>query len=189
LAALALGSAAFGCRRSDDQVARAGLEEEGFSEISLVAEGPGNRLVYDVRQGDYRCQSTVRTWRHAGARSTSARHVCRLDEGLCQGGRADVCVELAEMHDRGEPDSEDPVVADAARANSLYARACEQGHGAACNTLGLRAAAGTGMPSDRPRAAHLFAEACHAGCAAGCLNLASCSAPADGVPGRSPQVW
>ena len=34
-------------------------------------------------------------------------------------GKADVCIELAQMHDRGDVDPDDPVVADPARASAI----------------------------------------------------------------------
>jgi TPR repeat protein len=77
------------------------------------------------------------------------------------------------------PDTSADELAVAAR---LLSRACDQGHAAACNNLGLAHQSGQGVPIDYDRAKTAFQRACSAGFAEGCSNEGALHEHGLGVP-------
>lgn len=76
------------------------------------------------------------------------------------------CNELGAHHAQA-PDAQPE---DLALAAGLFQRACEQGHAAACNNLGLAYQRAEGVPQDFERAMAYFERACSGGFAEGCSN-------------------
>lgn len=69
-----------------------------------------------------------------------------------------------------------------ALAARMFQRACDQGHGAACNNLGLAHQSGAGVPVDHERARTAFQRACSEGIADACSNEGALHEHGLGVP-------
>lgn len=85
-------------------------------------------------------------------------------ETLCSDG---VSCNAAGVGVAAAPDANDGDLKLAAR---LFQRACDLGHGPACNNLGLAYEGARGMPQDHERAMVAFERACSLGFAEGCSN-------------------
>lgn len=75
-----------------------------------------------------------------------------------------------------------PSAADLALAARHFQQACAQGHGAACNNLGLAHQSGRGVALDYERAREAFQQACSAGFGDGCNNEGALYEHGLGVP-------
>jgi TPR repeat protein len=78
--------------------------------------------------------------------------------------------------------SPDTSADDLALAARLLSRACDQGHAAACNNLGLAHQSAQGVPLDYDRARTAFQRACSAGFPEGCSNEGALYEHGLGVP-------
>jgi TPR repeat protein len=67
-------------------------------------------------------------------------------------------------------------------AARMFQRACDQGHAAACNNLGLAHQSGEGVPVDHERARTAFQRACSEGIADACSNEGALYEHGLGVP-------
>lgn len=105
-----------------------------------------------------------------------ARHFGAGSSTSCATGAE--CTQLGVRYAQGA----DGVTADGPLAARLFQRACDLGHAAGCNNLGLSFQSAEGVPQDFERAMDYFGRACSAGFAEGCNNQGALYEHGQGVP-------
>jgi TPR repeat protein len=125
--------------------------------------------------------------RTAVAARAARRRWSRMAYDACRGGRLDLCVRLGKRFERGSAPMPParrtaalfervcgapyPPDGTACMAASLYARACDGGHGAGCLALARLVEAQKLGPAGDARAQHYRGRACASGLAASCTAL------------------
>lgn len=175
MVALLAGTTVIACQSRDERAVRDWLDGEGFGAVVLTprSDHPGSWNYVATRDGDA-CSGRISIARRLRGHSIDDQVSCRPEWNACHQNTPGTCFRLGEILEHGDRGFLDPTARDPTRATGHLTTACNADHARACNSLGVKVAAGSGTPRDPSGAVALFDKACRLGSQYGCSNL-SCA--------------
>lgn len=164
---LGLGAvAALGGCANPEPLARAELTKDGYEEISLTPRKERGSFDFTAKKPKDKlvCSGTIEVKGAGSSRSSSMSFSCQPDESLCTPKAPADCYELSKRVLDKDP----------GRANDFRRRACDAGHGEACNELGYAYEKGLGVPKDGEQSLAAYRKGCDAKNGMACRNAGVC---------------